>query len=142
MLIDSRTLTYDFAEIGEALPRYTVTPDGNVLLVDSDGILSDQRTRLFDVRTRSMRALSGPPVTLDNFVLTSDSKHAYVLDYGLFDIDISRAGTSRLALDFGPSNLNISADDRYLFLRKSSSEVCIYDIAARACRERFLTTAP
>lgn len=143
MLIDSRTLGYEFAEVGESLPRYAVTPDGNVLLLDSDALLTQQTARLFDVPTRSFRSLSGPPLALDNFTLSSDSRHAYVLyETGLFDVNIPNANTSRLGLDFVATNLNISADDRYLFLRRSSSEVCIYDIAARACRERFLTVNP
>ena len=77
---------------------------------------------------------------LDNFAMSSDSAHAYVLQNDVFDLDIAAAKASHFGLDFTPWNINISADDRYLFLRKDDSEICIYDIAARACRQRFVTT--
>ena len=77
MLIDTDTLHYDFAEVGEDLPRFAVTPDGNVLLVDSTG--SSDTARLFDVSSRSFHALSGLTVKLDNFAMSSDSAHANVL---------------------------------------------------------------
>jgi hypothetical protein len=141
MLIDTGTLHYDFAEVGDALPRFAVTPDGNVLLVDSSW--TGDTARLFDVPSRSFRPLSGPVVKLDNFAMSSDSEHAYVLQNDVFDLDIAAAKASHFGLDFTPENINISADDRYLFLRRNDSEICIYDIAARTCRQRFLvpTTA-
>jgi outer membrane protein assembly factor BamB len=138
MLIDAGTLEYDFAAVGEALPRYAVTPDGNVLLVDSSW-LTTRAVRLFDVPTRSFRALSGPPVVLHDFVLTSDSRHAYVRQVGIFDLDVAAAHVSGVELDFSPTNLNISADDRFLFLRKDANEVCIFDLSSRTCRERFVS---
>lgn len=136
MLIDTGTLKYDFAPVGDNLPRFAVTPDGNVLLVDSTW--SGDTTRIFDVQSRSFRTLSGPVVRLDNFAMSSDSKHAYVLQNDVFDLDIDAATDSHLGLDFTPENINISADNQYLFLRKSDSEICIYDIAARACKQRFI----
>ncbi len=139
MLIDTGTLKYDFAEVGDNLPRFAVTPDGNVLLVDSSW--SGDTARLFDVPTRSFRTLSGPVVKLDDFAMSSDSKHAYVLQNDVFDLDIDAARASHFGLDFTPENINISADDRYLFLRRNDSEICIYDIAARTCRQRFLMPA-
>ncbi|HEY6561005.1 MAG TPA: hypothetical protein VI072_27205 [Polyangiaceae bacterium] len=136
MLIDSGTLAYDFAEVGGDLPRYAVTPDGNVLLVDSSWFLKDP-LRLFDVATRRFRSLSGPAVTLDQFVLSSDSLHAYALKLDVFDIDIRAGRVARVNPGFTPKRLNISADDRFLFLRKDDSEVCIFELASRTCKNRF-----
>lgn len=137
MLIDTGTLEYDFAEVGDELPRFAVTPDGNVLLVDSSW--TGDTARIFDVPSRTFRPLSGPVVKLDNFALSSDSRHAYVLQNDVFDLDIDAAKASHFGLDFTPDNINISADDKFLFLRRSDREICIYDIAARACRQRFVT---
>jgi hypothetical protein len=134
-------LSYEYAGDGASLPRYAVTPDGMVLLVDSDWFWSQEpRARLFDVPARRFRELAGPSVKLDDFTLSSDSKHAYVRDLDVFDIDLMRATTSSFELGFRPTNLNISADDRYLFLRKSAQEVCIFEIASRSCRNRFVST--
>jgi outer membrane protein assembly factor BamB len=142
MLMDTGTLGYDFVPVGESLPRFAVTPDGNVLLVDSDWAAGDQ-VRVFDVPSRTFRWLSGPKVKLDNFALTSDSRHAYLL-YGywgggdLYDVDIAGGVVARIPTDFTPQNINISADDRLLFLRKSDHEICIFEIAKRSCRGSFV----
>ncbi len=144
MLIDTRTLAYDFAQVGDDLPRFAVTPDGNVLLVDSS--LSTKGARLFDVPSRSFKKLDGPSLKLDNFVLSSDSRHAYALDPDLYDVDVLGALVKWMSVGFDPANLNISADDRSLFLRESESEICIYELATQRCKRRFVggpvTTTP
>lgn len=136
MLIDTQRLSYDFAEAGDDLPRFAVTPDGNVLLVDSS--VTTTGARLFDVASRTFRDLYGPSLKLDNFVLSSNSRHAYALDPDLYDVDVSAARVAWMSVGFDPANLNISADDRYLFLRKSESEICIFEIATRSCKRRFI----
>lgn len=141
MLLDTATLEYEFAEVGEQLPRYAVTPDGNVLLVDSS-FLGDQSTRLFDVTSRTFRDIDGPEFTLGNFALSSDSQHAYAIESVLYAVDISGASSETVGLAFTPTNLNISADDRLLFLRQSEGEICIFDLETRACQRRFVAAAP
>jgi hypothetical protein len=141
MLIDSTTLQYDFVEVGEELPRYAVTPDGNVLLVDASALFEKAKLRLLDVPSRSFRELSGPEVLLNNFVLSSDSNHAYLLQAGLYDVDIPAAKTASIATDFSPKNINISADDRHLFLRRSHTEICVFEIASGSCRRELVTVA-
>jgi hypothetical protein len=138
MLIDSGSLKYDFVEVGDELPRFAVTPDGNVLLVDSSYIV-DERLRLLDVPSRTFVDLSGPEVTLDNFVLSSDSRHAYLLQAGLFDVDIPAAEARSISTSFTPANINISADDRHLFLRRNDSEICVFELASGSCRRQFVT---
>lgn len=136
MLIDTVTMKYEFAEAGPHLPRFAVTPDGNVLLVDS-GFVDKKGTRLFDVASRTFKELSGPIVTLDNFALSGDSQHAYVLQSTLYDLDIGAAATSAISTAFQPKNVNISADDKALFLRVDDHEICIFDLATRSCNRSF-----
>jgi hypothetical protein len=57
----------------------------------------------------------------------------------LFDLDIEAAQVSAVELDFAPDNLNISADDRFLFLRKNENEVCIFELATSTCGQRFVS---
>ncbi len=140
MLIDTATLKYDFVEVGDNLPRYAITPDGNVLVVDSS--LSGDTARMLDVAKRQFVDLKGPDVKLDEFTMSSDSKHAYVLQNDVFDLDLDAARANRFGLDFTPRNINISADDKTLFLRLDDTEICIYDIAERSCRNRFVTAVP
>jgi DNA-binding beta-propeller fold protein YncE len=136
MLIDSATLKYEFAPVGDSMPRFAITPDGNVLLVDSEVA---NGTRLFDVPSRSFRVIEGPSFSLENFALSSDSAHAYVLSSEIDDVDVEEATAARIEPGFLPQNLNISADDRLLYLRKSQNEICIFDLATKSCKQRFLT---
>lgn len=141
MLIDPATLSYEFAPVGFELPRYAITPDGNILLVDShyETVVT---VRLFDLPTRTFRNVNAPTgFVLDNFVLSSDSRHAYVLYYlSLYDLDIPQASTSSIDLGFFPLNINISADDKLLFLRKNDHDICIFEIETRQCRGSFIAT--
>jgi hypothetical protein len=136
MLLDSSSLKYEFVPVGDALPRFAITPDGNVLLVDSTDIASES-ARLFDVPSRSFKYISGPPIVLDNFALSSNSAHAYVLGNELDDLDVASAHARGLDPGFLPTNLNISADDKLLFLRKNQNEICIFDLATESCQRRF-----
>ena len=56
MVIDSETLTYEFFEYGQNLPRYAMTPDGHVLLVDT---LYQDNGRLFDIETGEFQDIEG-----------------------------------------------------------------------------------
>jgi DNA-binding beta-propeller fold protein YncE len=141
MLLDTATLSYELAPAGDSLPRFAITPNGNVLLVDSAYIVTD-RVRLFDVATKKFQDIDGPELHLNHFAMSSDSKHAYVLETDLFDIDIPATSASEIGVPFTPKNLNISADDKLLFLRKSASEICIFDLATRSCLRNFVSITP
>ena len=139
MLIDTATLKYEFAEAGSKLPRFAITPNGNVLLVDS-AYVESEGARLFDVTSRTFHHIQGPQITLDNFVISSDSKHAYVLQSLLYDLNVDDAQTSEIETGFEAKNINIAADDSALFLRKSDHEICIFDLATRSCGRSFVVT--
>jgi len=137
MTLDTDTLTYDFTAVGDKLPRYAITPDGKVLLVDAAGQADTEPVRLFDIETRSLKDVIGPNFELDNFVLSSDAEHAYVLYSGLFDINIAAAVSSPLDVEFTPTNINIAPDNETLYLRRDEGAVCIYSIAAQSCAKYF-----
>jgi hypothetical protein len=139
MIIDTDTLGYDLAAVGDSLPRYAMTPSGQILLVDST--LFGKPLRLFDTATRAFRDVDGPSVKLNNFAFSSDSRHAYVLYPELFDIDVPAALVTAIDLPFVPQNLNIAADDRSLYLRRDNSHVCVFDLTTQRC-QRELTYEP
>ncbi len=132
MVLDAKRLTYDFAAVGEQLPRYAMTPNGEVLLVDS--AFSENAVRLFDTAALSFRSVDGAVVQLENFVINGASNRAYGLDGGLFEIDIERAASRMLPSEFLPMNINISPDDRTLYLRRDAANVCVYSIELERCR--------
>lgn len=144
MLIDTTTLKYEFAEAGDHLPRFAITPDGNVLLVDSSWT-ADVPARLFDVTSGTWKFIDGAPLLLDNFVITSDSLHAYVIEShffdGLYDLDIQNGRSAEISLPFAPTNINISASDKTLYLRKDDGNVCVFSLATKSCTRNLLARA-
>lgn len=155
MVIDTGTLDYDFAAYGPALPRYAMTPDGNVLLVDTK--LGDTQASLFDVASRTYVPIANASnVRFERLSFSSDSEHAYVLsdevgqvstaegawtDYDLFDLNVAEARVDPLVTTFRPRNLNISPDDTTLFLRRDSTHICVYDLATQNCVRDLLLGA-
>lgn len=141
MLIDTTTLSYQFAEAGDHLPRFAITPDGNVLLVDSTST-TDVPARLFDVASKTWKFIDGAPLLLDNFVITSDSLHAYVIEShffeGLYDLDIQGGRSIEIPLPFAPRNINISASDKTLYLRKDDTNVCVFSLATMSCSRNLV----
>jgi DNA-binding beta-propeller fold protein YncE len=141
MLIDTTTLGYEFAEAGDHLPRFAITPDGNVLLVDSSWS-ADVPARLFDVANNAWKFIDGAPLLLDNFVITSDSQHAYVIESrffeGLYDLDIANGRSIEISLPFAPTNINISASDKTLYLRKDDANVCVFSLATKSCTRNLV----
>lgn len=140
MTLDTTTLKYDLTAWGDAVPRYLLTPDGRSLLVDAPLGGSDVAIplRIFDTQTRVLRDVTGEKVTLDDFVMTDDSKHVYALGLELVDVDIA-AGTATKMDRSGttPENINTSPDGKTLYLRQSATDVCIYDVASEVCTAVF-----
>lgn len=154
MVINTTSLEFTLHPVGEDLPRYTLTNDGQLVLVDFSEDDS-AGTRIFDLETGAMRDIAGPKVTLDNFTMTKDSSHAYGigpiwrqgdedqdLSKALFHIDVARERANWIGLDFAPLVINISADDANLYLRSDFSTVCVYSLEQDRCvRELALAGA-
>lgn len=138
MFVDADSLRFDTIALGNVLPRYAITPDGEVVLVDADVWDGDDDTRIrvVDVSARSMRAASGPLVSMQHYAFTSDARAAYLLDSGLYRLDIAEAAVDSVAIRFTPTRLNLTPDDRYLILRESDDVLYTYDLADNAMRHR------
>ncbi|MFB6264025.1 MAG: hypothetical protein ABEL76_10440 [Bradymonadaceae bacterium] len=149
MVIDTSTLDYELHAYGDELPRYAMTPDGGVLLVDNFGG-EDQRLQRFDTDTGEFRPFRGPPIMLNKFVMTGDSRRAYAIyssdvdepnsKNALYEVDIPGAQVSEMPLEFEPANINISPDDRRLYLRDARKNdrnevLCAYSLAMERCTQ-------
>lgn len=146
MVIDTTDMSYTFHTWGESLPRYAMTPDGHMLLVDES--LDDQSARLFDLQSKTFNDITGPAVSFEKLTFSGDSSHAYVLsdpifhaqsrkdawtDYELFDLTIGEATVKKLPTDFRPRNLNLAPNADKLFLRKDDSSICVYSLETLTC---------
>jgi WD40 repeat protein len=138
MTLDTKSLAFELTVVGDTLPRYALTPDGDVLLVDS-ALDAATPLRLFDTKTHAFRAVTGPQVRLDNFVIASDARHVYAIELAssLFDIDVQASLASPIELPFLPTNLNIAPDDKTLYLRSSSLDICVFSLKTRECTATF-----
>jgi dipeptidyl aminopeptidase/acylaminoacyl peptidase len=131
MFIDTDSLTFTSKPHGDQLPRYTFTPDGSSLIVDVPMDLM-AKVEVVDPRTFSRRAVSGPPVKLHVFSFSPDSATAFVIDAGLFELDVGGAKLSPIPLAFPPSNLNITPDGMTLLVtNKLRSTVHFVDARTR-----------
>ena len=129
MFIDTRTLEFNTLAIGNALPRYALTPAGNLLLVDSSSWDEEGRLRLVRVASKEVHDVSGPDVRLDQFVITSDSLRLFLLDGGLYDLSFEAARAERVALPFVPTNINITPDDTHLLLREDPTTMWVFRVS-------------
>ena len=132
MFIDTTTLEFETLAIGDTLPRYALTPAGNLLLVDSSSWYDEGRLRLVTVESRRIVAVSGPDVRLEQFVVTSDSRRLFLLFDGLYELALASALVRAVGLPFTPTNINITPDDRHLLLREDESTMWIYRVTDRS----------
>ncbi len=134
MLIDTKTLEFTTVELGDSLPRYAPTPDGKLLLIDANAWYDDERVRIFDLQTGELHPVVGPDVRLHNFVLTQDATRAFLVDDGAYELSIGERILRSLPLSIIPTNINITADDRWLLLQDSLGPVHVYDVNAGRVR--------
>ncbi len=127
MLIDSGTLEFDTVAVGDTIPRYAMTRDGKIVLVDSPSWFDDGAIRVLDVDTRTLEPVSGPDVRLDHWVLSQDSTRLFLIDAGLYELNIPERIVASIALRFLPTNMNLTQDDAYLLLREDPGTVWVYD---------------
>lgn len=132
MAINTTTLEFTLHAYGDDLPRYAMTPDGSVLLIDESAD-PDQPVRRFSTHSGMFETFDGPGLELTNFVMSSDSRRAYALDDGLFKLDIPGAEVVDIDTEFEPKNINIAPQDGHLFLRKNAKDLCVYSLANNAC---------
>lgn len=131
MFIDVETLAFDTTPIGDVLPRYTFTPDGRTLIVDHSEREASRGVLLLDVDSRSTKPIRGPVVDLDTYVLTPDSRRAFVVDAGLYTLDLTEALVESLPLSFVPISINITpAGDTLLLKDFSQDRVYLFDVDA------------
>jgi len=126
MLIDAATLAFEVIPLGDELPRYALTPDGKLLLVDSPTLWQDGRIRLLDVANKELVPVAGPSLRLEHYAMTRDSSRVYLLDDGLFTITLAARRAEAEPIDFTPSHLNITPDDALLVLRESDHKLWLY----------------
>lgn len=149
LFISTRDGSIETLDLGDALPLYSLTPDGQVVLVYSvfesatyDGIV------LIDVATRTLRETTGPEVPLHEFVITPDSRLVYLIEGGLFRLDVRTGVIDYVALSCGdigepsrcnPELVNLLPDGDTLVLGwRDDPEYALFDIPSERVRRTFV----
>lgn len=131
MFIDVAALTFGTTPVGADLPRYAVTPDGRLLLIDT--AYDRERVRILDIDARTLRDVQGPAVRLDNFVLMPDARFVYGIDQTLspsfFRIDTSSAVSELISLAYEPIAINMVPSGETLLLKDNAAKIHLYDVA-------------
>jgi hypothetical protein len=141
--IDVATLGYETFAVGDAMPRYALSPDGSRLLLDAED--ASHNVRILEVDTRVLRDVSGPHTLLEEYVLLPDGKSLYTLTgdsvsttsttadgktkthvesvENLLRVDFE-ASTSRLVnVPFSPTSLNRLPDGSVVLVRDTQGDV-------------------
>ena len=149
LFISTRDRGIETLDIGDALPLYSLTPDGQVVLVYSvfesasyDGIY------MIDVATRTIRETTGPEVPLAEYVVTPDSRLVYLIDGGLFRLDVNTGAIDYVTIGCGgvgeptrcnPELVNMLPDGDTLVLGwRMDPEYALFDVAREAVTRTFV----
>ncbi len=149
LFISTRDWSIETLEIGDALPIYSLTPDGQVVLVFSvfesasyDGIF------MIDVATKTIRETSGPEVPLSEFVITPDSRLVYLIEGGLFRLDVATGVISYVTIACGgvgeptrcnPELVNLLPDGDTLVLGwRNEPEYALFDVPSERVTRTFV----
>lgn len=130
MLIDTQTMTFESVALGDKLPRYALTPDGKVVLVDEGSYFSQGGIRVLDVKTRQLKQVSGAEVQLDHFVVSPNSKDVYLLYVSdLYWLSIPQLTVKPLKTTFGAKAINITPGGEELLLLDPEGTLHLYDLS-------------
>ncbi len=120
MFIDPRTLKFKSMDLGDTLPRYSVTPNGQHLLIDNSATFSGPESiRILDIQTQKLREVDGPNLHMDHFVLMPNSREAYLRgpQSQLYRLDILEGKLLEIPLEFKVQSINKSPLSDILFLK-------------------------
>ena len=129
MLLDYRSLTFDSIPVGDELPRYAITTDGEIVVVDSGRFSLSQRVRLLDMASRVLQDVTGPHVSLDHFAMHPASSDVYLLDqYQLYRLSLQEQRVRHLYTPFDCKSLNITPNGDHLLLLDEDGTLHLYNI--------------
>lgn len=125
LMIDTVTLEADLVELpGISMPQYFVTRDGNFVVVASS--LGTDRLLLYDVDSGQTTQLTGPEMDLHEFVSRTPQGELWLVDGGLFRLDLFTAELLTVPLGWTPAHINILRQRDLLVLDDPNKGWLIY----------------
>ncbi len=132
MLIDTKTLKFSLVAVGDSLPRYAVSRDGKVVLVDSIWLGTTDRIRLLDAATGVLHDLvSSITMQLNHFVLSPNNKDVYLLDADqVGKLSLKQRLLSLISTSVVPQSLNITLDGETLLMLDWNDHLHLMDTSS------------
>ena len=130
MLLDTKTLKFDSVPLGDSLPRYTLTPDGKVVLIDPGSLWTAGGIHILDVATRTLHKVAGEELTLNHFVVSPNSADVYLLHaQDLYWLSVTKRAVTNKYTSLVCASLNITTDGAYLLIKDYDYAVHMYDLS-------------
>ncbi len=127
MIIDPISLKFTTVELGDDLPRYAISRDGKVVLVDSVWMGTKEQVRLVDVKTRSIQTLP-VAIYLDHFVMSPNHEDVYLLSSDLLQhLNLPKAKVRSLNISKSCQSLNMTLDGKSLLVMDWQDQVHMVD---------------
>jgi hypothetical protein len=106
LMIDVVNLEEDLVELpGISMPQYFITRDGNYVVVASS--FGNERLLLHDVDTGETNEVYGPEIGLYEFVSRTPEGELWLVDGGLFKLDLFHGQLTEVSLSWTPAHINI-----------------------------------
>ena len=86
-------------------PSFFISHEGNLVLV-TQAIIAGH-TMLYDVDHQTITSVAGPAVGLDEFVSRAGHGELWLVQHGLYRLDMMTAAISSVLLSFEPAHINI-----------------------------------
>ncbi len=131
MLLDTKTLKFTSVPLGDSLPRYTLTPDGKVVLIDPGSLWTAGGIQILDVATRTLHKVAGKELTLNHFVVSPNSADVYLLHaQDLYWLSVTKRAVTNKNTSVVCASLNITTDGAYLLIKDYDHAVHLYDLSS------------
>jgi len=125
MMIDTHTLEFTTRAQGDVMPRYTFTPNGADLLIDMPMDPLSQ-VEILNLATGVKRVAAGLPIKLNVFTLSPDGKRVFIVNDGLFELDVAGAALKAVAVNFPTASLNSTPDGNTVLLGSSNERSVVF----------------
>jgi hypothetical protein len=120
LLVDASTLEVQMADIpGVSAPSYYVTSGGDDVVIASNIGLT--QLLVYDVSTHSYEKVGGPVVGLSNFVERASHDELWMLDDGLFRLELSTGALTQIPISWTPEDIDILPMHDLLVMDDSAS---------------------
>jgi len=128
VLIDPDTLEEEPMELPMVSgPQYFVSHEGNFIVVASQ--FGNENLVLYDVDNSTMETVAGPAVGLNEFVSRPGQGELWLVDQGLFRLDLFTNQLDAQPLTFTPKRINIlPMRDQIVLDDRSSNEIRFVDL--------------